>query len=478
MQQAMTTLTAPSTIKHYHWEPQPRAAALISDLLKDFLQRCPGAAELSRRMKHDTGTRFLDWIDHIQAPRTPELRTRLLDVGFTRKPMPGAPDCFVHEGAIFPAIVLDSAPITRFAIKVESVVDFLAAWHITDEQPVEGEPMAAMRRACAFRSPSGDAELWVIERHGYRGFSVPKPDLDHAMLALRHLEAFRRRTRNWDEDVLGFDHVDHLIDAAIADLGADYTCDLFFQAEREYWTRRNRAAQIQRARQDKLGLGWANHDHHTYRSSRQYFVRLIAVFEKLGYHCRERFYAGHEAGWGAQVLEQPVTNMVIFADVDLSPDEIQGDFAHELLPPRKELGTVGLWCGLHGEAILQAGMHHLECQFDFESLKDQLEAASIRTMDPFTDMDCLKQAFTEGERWPVADKRIQRLVDQGLITTAQAHWFRMQGGAIGSHLENLERNDGYKGFNQKGVSEIIAKTDPRKQAAPTPAHTHAELIGA
>ena len=36
-------------------------------------------------------------------------------------------------------------------------------------------------------------------------------------------------------------------------------------------------------------------------------------------------------------------------------------------------------------------------------------------------------------------------------------------GAIGSHLENLERNDGYKGFNQHGVSDIISRTDPRKQ---------------
>ena len=35
-------------------------------------------------------------------------------------------------------------------------------------------------------------------------------------------------------------------------------------------------------------------------------------------------------------------------------------------------------------------------------------------------------------------------------------------GAIGSHLENLERRNGYKGFNQKGVSDIIERTDPRK----------------
>ena len=35
--------------------------------------------------------------------------------------------------------------------------------------------------------------------------------------------------------------------------------------------------------------------------------------------------------------------------------------------------------------------------------------------------------------------------------------------ALGSHLENLERNDGFKGFNQQGVSDIIARTDPRRQ---------------
>ena len=34
-------------------------------------------------------------------------------------------------------------------------------------------------------------------------------------------------------------------------------------------------------------------------------------------------------------------------------------------------------------------------------------------------------------------------------------------GAVGSHLENLERHDGYKGFNQHGVSDIIKRTDAR-----------------
>jgi hypothetical protein len=108
-------------------------------------------------------------------------------------------------------------------------------------------------------------------------------------------------------------------------------------------------------------------------------------------------------------------------------------------------------------------MHHLECQFDFESLRKQLEAeAGVKTMKPFTDYPWLRQAFTEGERWPVRPEKIAKLLEKGQITAEQAEKFRTEG-AIGSHLENLERNEGFKGFNQKGVSEIISATDPRKQ---------------
>ena len=107
-------------------------------------------------------------------------------------------------------------------------------------------------------------------------------------------------------------------------------------------------------------------------------------------------------------------------------------------------------------------MHHLEAQFDFDSLRQQLEAEQgVKTMKPFTNFPYLRQAFTEGQRWKVAEERIARVLSAGQITAAQAEQFRLQG-AIGSHLENLERNDGFKGFNQTGVNEIISATDPRK----------------
>ena len=235
---------------------------------------------------------------------------------------------------------------------------------------------------------------------------------------------------------------------------------MFFQAERDYWQNRNDAACVQKSRQDRLGLGWANHDHHTYRSSRAGFAPLIAVLEVMNFECRERFYAGKDAGWGAQVLEQSECGVVIFADVDLSPEELAGDFAHDPLPPQPQPGTVGLWCALHGEAFLQAGMHHLECQFDFDASRKQLAAVGVESMAPFTNFEHLRQAFTVGQRWPVTGARLQSAIDAGYITTEEADRFRKDH-VIGSHLEILERNHGYKGFNKTGISEIILETNPK-----------------
>lgn len=458
----MTSLAASSpqaSGDDFNWTVQPVAERVVHEILDNAVARSSFLGELKRRMRDDTGTRLFDWVDHLAATDPMASRESLRNAGFIGRFMAGAGECFVHEEGIFPPIIPGRDGVTRVAIKVESVADFMVAEGMTVE--IEGSPLAALRRAMV--SNENDVEVWVVERHGDRAFKVTPDAPESAALVLKHAEAFRLRARSFSDDAEGFAHANRLVDAAVADLGVDRACSVFFAAEREYWQRRNRAAQVQKARQDRLGLGWANHDHHTYRSSREQFASLIAVFEKLGFHCRERFYAGHDAGWGAQVLEQPNAGVVIFADVDMSPDEVLGDFSHVGLPPRDSLGTVGLWCALHGEAFLEAGMHHLECQFDFDALKRQLETEEgVKVMKPFTDFPHLRQAFTEGEVWPVKPERIDRLLSAGRITLEQAAQFREKG-ALGSHLENLERNQGFKGFNQTGISEIIARTDPRAQ---------------
>ena len=456
----MTLQTADNPLEAFQWKRQPEAYAFIRSSAEAFLKSCPPAADLAARMQRETGTRFHDWIDTIWFPVSDEIRATLDSIGYEPAGIDGV---YHHPGGVFPRIGLHGKAVTTVMLKVEFVADFAAVWGLSSSA-IEGEPLSVLRQLKV--AATKDAELYVIERHGSGGYVASKGDSTLAMKIAKTLELFRTRRRDFapDADDEGFAYTSRLVDQAIATVGVDLACDLFFAAEREYWQRRNRAAQVQKARQDRLGLGWANHDHHTYRCSRENFSKLIAIQEKLGLVARERFYAGREAGWGAQVMEQPVTGIVTFNDVDLSPEELYQDFAHEPLSPRDKLGTVGLWCGLHGDSMLQAGMHHLEAQFDFEALRKQLEdEAAVKTMKPFTDFPHLRQAFTEGERWKVRPERIERLLSRGLITADQAKQFR-ENGALGSHLENLERNDGFKGFNQKGVSEIIADTDPRKHA--------------
>lgn len=439
----------------FQWKPCPEGQSLLDEWIAGFMERNPFISELAERMTIETGTRFFDWIDYLQLPNVDGAVDKLDAAGFH-----GNDDLvFEHQGAIFPRVVIGDE--YRIAIKVERVAEFLAANQIESE--IMGIPFGQFRMAHIV------GELWVVERHGYRGFEDPNTAPELAVFSQQVFERFCRRTRDFqDDDEAAFTSIHEDIDGAIEALGRDWVCDLFFAAERDFWMRRNKAGRVQKARQDRLGLGWANHDHHTYRCRRKTFHHVIGVFEKLGFTCRERFYAGAQAGWGAQIVEHAATGVTIFADVDMSAEEVTGDFAHEGFEEvSKGLGTVGLWCELHGESLLEAGMHHLEAQFDFDGLREQMLAESgIGMMKPFTNFEYLRQQFTDGERWRVDEERIARLLESGDITEAQAQSFRQEG-AVGSHLENLERNDGFKGFNQTGISDIIERTDARKLAEVT-----------
>ena len=472
---ATATKTDPlHALTAYHWEPQPKAAAFVKKVVDDFLAKLPEAKAFAELLYRETGNRFNDLICQVDLPLGNYNAGEIESAGWSKIQSSAAGvSVYEHECGIFPALLLHTSNDIRVGLKVEAVADFMSANRAASGQvygEAFGRPLDTYRLAVVAQNFS-DAELYVVERHGaplYGSSDLRKTVRSSPEATLETAENFRLRTRANGDEHDDFEEINALVDKAIASVGRDVACDLFFAAEREYWQRRNTAAQFQKARQDKLGIGWANHDHHTYRSSRRHFHKLIALWEKLGFECRERFYPGPEAGWGAQVMEQPVCGIVTFNDVDISEDEMLTDFAHEPMQDRTAdnggLATVGLWCALHGESVLQAGMHHLECTFDFEALREQMEKdGGIATMPKFTDFPHLKQAFTKGERWEVDPQRIDALLDKRLITEHQAKEFR-KNGAIGSHLENLERNDGFKGFNQTGVTDIIKRTDPRYAA--------------
>jgi hypothetical protein len=451
--------------KRFDWPLCYDAENHLLARLESFTERNGFTRRLAERMRDETGTLLLDWVDYLVVPHAEEKRLR--EVGFTDDPLGETPahrKALWHPEAMLPRVLVErDASAVRspdiLAIRCDSVADFLAA-HGLSVQP-EGAPLSRFRRALV--SEENLTRLKVVERSGYRGFIPVRPSGEVEDL-LKAAELWRLRPRQFADDAQGFRQTQTLLDHLMELVGRDLACHAVFAEERRYWQSRNRAAQIQKARQDKLGLGWANHDHHTFRCSRQHFVDLMRVLEKLGFERRERYYAGAQAGWGAQILEQPVEGIVTFCDVDLEPHETEIDFSRQPLPPSKQLGTIGLWVGLHGESLLDAGMHHLECRFDYSRLREQLAGEGVNTMKPFSDFDFLKQAFTEGERWPVRRERAARLLRQGRIDEKQFNQF-VNEGAIGSHLENLQRKGGFKGFNQKAVSVIIQATDPRLQAA-------------
>jgi len=452
----------------FDWPLANAAEALLRRYIATFLTQNEFARNLADRMRDETGTDFFEWVDHIVV--SPSEKNAFLDAGFvldSESETPDGEDVYENPRATLPRVVLrpgEKQNPSVVALRPEFVADFIAALNLSAE--IEGEPLSRYRRAVVFEE--NGTRLEAVERHAYRGF-VPAPlDFNQLRAIIKAKELWHTRRRLFPNDSDGFHIANKILNQSTQLIGHDLTCELFFASERAYWESRNRAAQIQKRRQDQLGLGWGNHDHHTFRCSREYFVDLIEFLLKLGFQKRERYYAGAEAGWGAQISEQPVVGIVVFADVDLMPEETQIDFSTQKLPPAPRLGTVGLWVGLHGESFLEAGMHHLEARFDFNLLRDQLKSCGINTMKPFSDFEFLRQAFTEGERWHVRRERADRLFTSRLITHEQFDQF-MKEGAIGSHLENLQRHGGFKGFNQKSVSVVIAATDPRKSHfAPTP----------
>ena len=435
----------------FKWERQPKAESVIERAIQKGLVN-PDIAALDMRMRKEASTRLFDWLDHVIVPIEEE--NAIQEAGFDLLHATPHSKIYHHKGAQFPLVFVTESDQLGLAVSVDSISDYLLAngLHVL----IEGSPYSPYRRALI--STKNEISFWVVER---RSLDYVEPTYFNGDYLTNYFEAYEKwstRPRKLEKE--GILIAQQIAQNMVERLGEAVAASIVCEIERKYWQNRNHAGQIQKARQDRLGLGWANHDHHTFRSSRVTFKELVRLCEILGFHVRERFYAGEEAGWGAQVMEHYSIRLVMFLDVDLAADEIAIDFAHQPIPERSNLGTIGLWCALHGDSIMHSGMHHLEAQFEFDQLKQDLKSFDVDMMNPFSDFSYLKQAFTKGEVWPIDPARLDKLVQEGKITPAEREKFLHEGG-VGSHMENLQRREGYKGFNQKNVSIIIKETDPR-----------------
>ncbi|MBI2497013.1 MAG: hypothetical protein HYV75_03510 [Opitutae bacterium] len=371
----MTALTAPAG---FNWPLAYEAEALLSTHINAFLARNHTAACLAQRMHDETGTEFFEWTDHFVVSANHEKDFRAAGFVTEASDAPVNHTVLAHPHAMLPRVLVSleaptfSAPHS-LAIRPEYLADFMA------RQGLAGEPAGA---PCShYRVVNVSTErgtvFQAVERLGYRGFLISESHRNFAEGVLKARELWRTRKRDFAGDDEGVAHAFAVQKKCLDLVGTDVACELFFAEERHFWELRNRAGRVQKRRQDLLGLGWANHDHHTFRCSRKHFPDLVKFMENLGLAKRERFYAGAEAGWGAQVLETPTVGIVVFADVDLQPEEVDRDYAAERLPEVPFVRTVGLWCGLHGDSFLQAGMHHLEARFNFPLLRDQLATEGV-----------------------------------------------------------------------------------------------------
>src|SRR6266516_2595950 len=116
---------AQSPLDEFQWTVQPIAEQTVREVLGGAVIRSPFAAQLQRRMRDETGTRLLDWVDHLVVPDAGGLRERLRNAGFIGRFAPGAGECYVNEEGIFPAIVPTHAGVLRLFVKVDAVPDFL-----------------------------------------------------------------------------------------------------------------------------------------------------------------------------------------------------------------------------------------------------------------------------------------------------------------------------------------------------------------
>lgn len=446
----------------FQWKCQPAAEKLLLDVLDKARDANPLVSEIEKDLLKHTSTRLFDWIDHLSVGHNDAIEKSLEETGFVPEFAAPSYRVFHHPGAQLPRFILkdlqdDSIEV---AISVDSIDNFLMVRGI--KRKIVGSPFSPYRHCIV--NTENSTSVSVIERRGSLTMEPTCLSDEYLRNYFYAKELWKTRPRSLSNEDDAMEFTIRTAQEIISILDKDLAASLILECERDYWQSRNASGQIQKNRQDRLGMGWANHDHHTFRSSRRQFQHLVRLFEMLGFACRERYYAGSQAGWGAQIMENPRSKLVLFLDVDLAPHEIEVDFAHHPIPELHELGTIGLWCSLHGDSILKSGMHHLEAQFMFEDLSKDLAHNGIRMMEPFSSFPYLKQAFTAGEIWHVDPQRIHNLLSQKKITPEQSEKF-LSYGAIGSHMENLQRREGYKGFNQKNVSIIIQKTDPRSRAS-------------
>src|SRR4051812_12352599 len=154
----------------FNWPLCYEAENFLLERISAFLEQNSFARILSERMRDETGTIFLDWVDHLVLSPSDEAAFR--EVGFTEDPLGdngSGLTALWHPKAMLPRVLLGAKATkhpSALAIRPEFVAEFAAVHGITNE--IEGEPFSRFRTLLAFEE--NDAAFYAIERRGYRGY--------------------------------------------------------------------------------------------------------------------------------------------------------------------------------------------------------------------------------------------------------------------------------------------------------------------
>src|SRR3990172_9066523 len=101
----MTTKTKTAADAAFQWKCQPTAAAIVQSLVDEICERSPSALRLREKLLRETGTRLVDWVDHIAGSEERVDRSALAAAGFEFDQSDGIPIA-KHAGGMFPIIRL------------------------------------------------------------------------------------------------------------------------------------------------------------------------------------------------------------------------------------------------------------------------------------------------------------------------------------------------------------------------------------
>src|SRR5262245_4936599 len=100
-------ITAVAREKQFDWPVCYAAEEFLSKRIDDFLARNSFAKQLAQRMRDETGTLLLDWVDYMILPASSELETR--GAGFVADPLgetPAGALALHHPAAMLPRVLL------------------------------------------------------------------------------------------------------------------------------------------------------------------------------------------------------------------------------------------------------------------------------------------------------------------------------------------------------------------------------------